>query len=76
MMMKISLFALLPATVAAFGISASFQAGRSTQLFARPDATPLIEAALAASAQYGATSQEARVAWEAVEELDDSESIR
>jgi len=40
----------------------------------RPDATSAIQEALEASKKFGATSPEARLAWEAVEELDSSDT--
>jgi pantoate kinase len=45
-----------------------------TQMWERPDASKLIEAAMAASKEFGATSKEARLAWEAVEEVDASDN--
>ena len=45
---------------------------RSTALYAetRPDSSKAVAAALEASKKYGATSVEARLAWEAVEDMD------
>lgn len=68
-------------TAAAFGIARPPAAVTSTsgsrqRLWAsagaetRPDATDAIQAALEASRKYGATSPEARVAWDAVEDMD------
>jgi CP12 domain len=42
----------------------------------RPDASSSIQEALALSKEYGPTSPEARLAWEAVEEMDASRSSR
>lgn len=36
----------------------------------RPDTSPYIQAAIEASEKYGSTSEEARLAWETVEEMD------
>lgn len=50
----------------------------SSKLFSssvrRPDATKAIQAAIEATKQYGATSPEAKVAWDAVEEMDASDN--
>ena len=40
----------------------------------RPDASSAVQAALEASEKYGPTSPEARVAWDAVEEMDASDN--
>jgi CP12 domain len=40
----------------------------------RPDASQAIKDAMAASEKFGATSKEARVAWDAVEEMDASDN--
>jgi hypothetical protein len=40
----------------------------------RPDATEAIKVALDASKKFGATSVEARVAWDTVEEIDSSDN--
>jgi len=45
-----------------------------TQLQARADSSDLVAEALAASKKYGASSPEARLAWEAVEEVDSSDN--
>lgn len=45
-----------------------------TQLQSRTDSSDAVKAALEASKQYGATSKEARLAWEAVEEIDSSDN--
>jgi len=41
----------------------------------RPDATEAIADALRMSEEYGATSSEARVAWDIVEEMDSNDSM-
>jgi len=49
----------------------------STRLYdsaVRPDASSAVNAALEASKKYGASSPEARLAWEAVEEMDASDN--
>jgi len=40
----------------------------------RPDATDAVKEAMAATEKYGPTSNEARVAWDIVEEMDSSDS--
>jgi len=40
----------------------------------RPDTSSAVQAALEASEKYGATSPEARVAWDTVEEMDSSDN--
>ena len=42
------------------------------QAAVRPDTSKIIQEALAKSKQFGPTSMEARLAWEAVEEMDAS----
>ena len=42
----------------------------------RPDTSELIKEAMAAAKQFGATSAEARLAWETVEEMDSSTRTR
>jgi hypothetical protein len=57
--------------------SGSQQARRATTrlaLSARPDTSGAIQAALEATEKYGASSPEARVAWDAVEEMDASDN--
>jgi len=46
----------------------------TTKLQSRTDSADAVEAALAASKKYGATSKEARLAWEEVEEMDSSDN--
>lgn len=41
---------------------------------ARVDSSDAVKAALEASKKYGATSKEARVAWDIVEEMDASDN--
>lgn len=67
---------LLVSTAYGFTISApSFRRISSTAVFnARIDSADAVAAALAASKEYGPTSKEARLAWEAVEEMDSSDN--
>ena len=75
--MKISL-ALLLATVATttegFAPMAKISPSSSALFNARADTSELIKEAMAASKKYGAASPEARLAWEAVEEVDASDN--
>mmetsp|Transcript_6062 Transcript_6062/g.7826 ORF Transcript_6062/g.7826 Transcript_6062/m.7826 type:complete len:218 (-) Transcript_6062:178-831(-) len=61
------LFFLLPS--AAFAFVGPAQLQRSTSLFVQADASEAIQAALEATKKYGATSAEARVLWDNVEEM-------
>ena len=74
--MKFTLLTLLPLAATAFTPSFPASAATSTALFStvRPDASKAIKAALDASKKYGATSPEARVAWDIVEEMDASDN--
>lgn len=78
--MKIACLFLLASSATAFTTApARFNNVRTPtlQLFAeggRPDSSGAVAAALAASKKYGATSPEARVAWEAVEDMDASDN--
>lgn len=66
--------ALFAASANAFAPTATFGV-RSTSLFATGvDSSGLIKEAMAASKEFGAASPEARVAWEAVEEMDSSDN--
>jgi hypothetical protein len=84
--MKLSLISIMmigtPLTVGAFTV-----VGRSVPTHqrsvivslkaeVRPDTSELIKEAMAAAKQYGATSAEARLAWETVEEMDASTRTR
>ncbi|CAJ1951266.1 unnamed protein product [Cylindrotheca closterium] len=64
------------ASTQAFSPSASMRATTtSTQLqMSRVDSSELVKEALAASKKFGAASPEARLAWEAVEEVDSSDN--
>jgi hypothetical protein len=76
--MKFLFLALLPLTVTAFAPS-SFGAVRSNTALnveVRPDTSKYVKEAMAASKEFGATSKEARLAWEAVEEMDSSTAQR
>jgi hypothetical protein len=70
-----SVFALA-ATAQAFVPASHFSTTSSTTLFAevRVDSSELIQKAFAASKKYGPSSVEARLAWEAVEEVDSADS--
>lgn len=70
--LKIVCLALLATSGAAWTTTAAprFARTSTTTLFARPDSSAAVAAALEASKKYGATSPEARVAWEAVEDMD------
>lgn len=76
--MKFLLVALLASSTSAFTTSSRTSFGTRGKSFlqvtARPDASSLVAEALAASAKYGAASPEARLAWEAVEEVDASDN--
>ena len=66
--------ALLASTAYGFSPSA-FGVRRSTRLAeSRVDASDLIKEAMEISKKYGASSPEARVAWDAVEEVDASDN--
>jgi hypothetical protein len=71
------LFLLFPLTAAAFAPSKQRHVAftrLSTVKTSRPDATEAIKVALEASMKFGATSAEARVAWDTVEEIDSSDN--
>lgn len=73
--MKISALILLAGASAASAFVPSASSSRATTLLAaRPDASAAIQEALEASKKFGATSPEARVAWDIVEELDASDN--
>mmetsp|Transcript_23901 Transcript_23901/g.35328 ORF Transcript_23901/g.35328 Transcript_23901/m.35328 type:complete len:216 (+) Transcript_23901:75-722(+) len=71
--MKLYLALALFAAAEAFS-PIPFSARTNTQLYARVDSSELIKEALAASKEFGASSPEARLAWEAVEEVDASDN--
>ena len=75
--MKFLLFAL-PLSISAFTAPMTqYRSGVESRLFAvRPDASELIKNAMAAAKEFGATSKEARLAWETVEELSASTRTR
>ena len=75
MKLAISTFAVLVGSAVAFA-PASFGVLRSTALFdtTTADSSEAVKNALEASKKFGATSKEARVAWEIVEEIDASNS--
>ena len=74
--MKLSALILLTgaSAVSAFVPSASSSRAMTTLAAARPDSSAAIQEALEASKKFGATSPEARVAWEIVEEMDSSDN--
>ena len=75
--MKFSTFLALLAVASTEAFSPSrmqWTKATTTQLQARADSSGLIKEALAASKKYGASSPEARLAWEAVEEVDSSDN--
>ncbi|KAL3928676.1 MAG: hypothetical protein SGBAC_012547 [Bacillariaceae sp.] len=74
--MKFStILALLAVSSAqAFCPSGMHMMRKTTTLQARADSSKLIEEALAASKKFGASSPEARLAWETVEEVDSSDN--
>jgi len=69
--MKLIQFAALVSSAAAF---APVPSGRHSQVALSAAGTDAIEAALEASKKYGPTSQEARVLWDIVEEMDASDN--
>ena len=75
MKLSLSIGFLAIASVNAFAPT-SFGVRSSTQLYSvgRVDTSEAIKAALAASKEFGATSPEARMAWEAVEEMDSADT--
>mmetsp|Transcript_23715 Transcript_23715/g.43046 ORF Transcript_23715/g.43046 Transcript_23715/m.43046 type:complete len:235 (-) Transcript_23715:241-945(-) len=74
-MKKYTICTLLFVTAQAFTVPFSCSVrGKVTVLRARPDTSKQVEAALEASHKYGPTSPEARIAWEAVEEMDASDN--
>jgi CP12 domain len=76
--MKFLLF-VLPLSISAFTapMLTHHRSGVESRLLAvRPDASELIKQAMAAAKEFGATSKEARLAWETVEELSASTRTR
>jgi hypothetical protein len=73
--MKLSALIVLAGASAASAFVPSASSSRAaTTLAARPDASAAIKEALEASKKFGATSPEARVAWDIVEEMDSSDN--
>jgi len=68
----------LPAATEAFAASPFFGTTTTSRTptflrsTARPDSSRAVQEALEASKKYGPTSPEARIAWEAVEDMDSS----
>jgi hypothetical protein len=56
------------------GFAPLYQPRQSTQLYSRVDSSALVKEALEISKKFGASSPEARLAWEAVEEVDASDN--
>jgi hypothetical protein len=71
--MKIAPFALMAVAANAFTPS-SMNMRSPVQLSERVDSSDLVEKALATSKKFGASSAEARLAWETVEEVDSSDN--
>ena len=72
MKFSLSLAALAATAVQGFA-PAAISVRPSTSLFDRPDSSEAVKAAMEASKKFGATSKEARMAWETVEEMDSSD---
>lgn len=72
--MKTACLYLFISSVTAFTTTTRVVPARSTVLFARPDSSQAVAAALEASKKHGATSVEARLAWEAVEDMDGADN--
>jgi hypothetical protein len=74
LILKLSLFSLSATafTSPAWAPSRVFSIGTQLSAAVRPDTSSLIQEAMAASKKFGPTSKEARLAWEAVEEMDSS----
>lgn len=73
------LLCLLPLSIGAFTAPLNQYGAHSAQsrlLAVRPDASELIQQAMAAAKEFGATSKEARLAWETVEEMSASTRTR
>mmetsp|Transcript_17131 Transcript_17131/g.34253 ORF Transcript_17131/g.34253 Transcript_17131/m.34253 type:complete len:197 (+) Transcript_17131:126-716(+) len=70
--MKLIITSLLAASASAFAPSAMPR--HTTALCERVDSSSAIEAALAASKEFGAASPEARVLWDIVEEMDSADN--
>mmetsp|Transcript_1164 Transcript_1164/g.1902 ORF Transcript_1164/g.1902 Transcript_1164/m.1902 type:complete len:206 (-) Transcript_1164:109-726(-) len=74
MKFSLALVTLLSASASAFVPSPNNVWGTTTALSSRVDSSDAVKAALEASEKYGATSPEARIAWETVEEMDSSDN--
>lgn len=72
--MKLILTSLLAASAYAFAPSGMNAPRHATALSERVDSSEAIQAALEASKKYGASSPEARVLWDIVEEMDSSDN--
>lgn len=71
--MKTACLLLLASSAAAFS-TAPYPRSTTALMNSRVDSSAAVAAALEASKKYGATSPEARVAWEAVEDMDSSDN--
>ena len=71
--MKVYLSLALLAVAQSFSPS-TMRMRKTTHLLARADSSDLVKQALEASKKFGASSPEARLAWEAVEEVDSSDN--
>lgn len=73
--MKLYLSILFIQSAAAFAPAATTKAfvSQTALAMSRPDASQAIKEAMAASKKYGATSKEAMIAWDIVEEMDSSD---
>ena len=73
--MKLLLTSLFAASATAFAPSGmNVQPRHATALSERMDSSSAIQAALAASKEFGAASPEARVLWDIVEEMDSADN--
>lgn len=72
--LKLACLALVATSTTAFTMTnngpAAMRRSLATVLQERPDSSAAVAAALEASKKFGATSPEARLAWEAVEDMD------
>mmetsp|Transcript_15443 Transcript_15443/g.31900 ORF Transcript_15443/g.31900 Transcript_15443/m.31900 type:complete len:224 (-) Transcript_15443:750-1421(-) len=74
MMKLVSVLALAPSVALAFVVAPSAQRSTSVLFSERVDSSSTIQAALEATKKFGATSPEARVLWDAVEEMDGADN--
>jgi len=75
MKFTLAIVALLSTAADAFAPVSSYgRSSTTTSLFSRADSSDLVKEALEISKKFGASSPEARLAWEAVEEVDASDN--